>query len=121
MGPTWQKRPDLDPQLASDVTHREVPGQSQGTVKRPRSGQWPQSWKSPPLPKNSQNNAPTHQHVKLPSLQILTTPNFRAALAFWDGPQSVCGMCFSLYLNKSTSYLLPGLSLNSFCDETSRT
>ena len=33
----------------------------------------------------------------------------------------VCGKCFSLYLNKSTSYLLLCLSLNSFCDETSRT
>ena len=30
-------------------------------------------------------------------------------------------MCFSLYLNKSTSYLLLCLSLNSFYDETSRT
>ena len=30
-------------------------------------------------------------------------------------------MCFSLYLNKSTSYLSLCLSMNSFCDETSRT
>ena len=32
---------------------------------------------------------------------------------------TVCGVCFSL--NKSTSYLSLCLSLNSFCDETSRT
>ena len=38
-------------------------------------------------------------------------------LAFWDGPRSVYGMCFSL--SKSTSYLLLCLSLNFFCHETS--
>ena len=32
-----------------------------------------------------------------------------------------CGMCFFLNLNKFTSYLLLWLSLNSFCNETSRT
>ena len=31
-----------------------------------------------------------------------------------------CGVCSSLNLNKSTSYLSLCLSLNSFCDETSR-
>ena len=40
-------------------------------------------------------------------------------LAFWDGPQSLCGVCF--FLNKSTSYLSLCLSLNSFYNETSRT
>ena len=39
------------------------------------------------------------------------------SLTFWDGPH--CGVCFSL--KKSTSYLSLCLSLNSFCDETSRT
>ena len=34
---------------------------------------------------------------------------------------SLCGVCFSLYLNKFTSYLSLCLSLNSFCHETSRT
>ena len=48
-------------------------------------------------------------------------PNFRATLALCDGPHSVCGVCFSLHLNKSTSYLSLCLSLNYFCDETSRT
>ena len=47
--------------------------------------------------------------------------HFSALLALWDGPHSVCGMCFSLNLNKSTSYLPLCLSLNSFCDKTSRT
>ena len=44
---------------------------------------------------------------------------FGATLTFWDGPYSVCGVCFSL--NKSTSCLSLCLSLNNFCDETSRT
>ena len=60
IGPRWQTRLDLDPQSASEMTHPEVPWQFQGTVKRPRSGQWPKSWKSPPLPQNSWNNPPTH-------------------------------------------------------------
>ena len=48
-------------------------------------------------------------------------PNIRATLALYDGPHSVCGVCFSPNLNKSTSYLSLCLSLNSFCDETLRT
>ena len=42
-----------------------------------------------------------------------------AFLTFWDGPHSICGVCFSL--SKPTSYLSLCLSLNSFYDETSRT
>ena len=51
-------------------------------------------------------------------------PQFTAAtFALCDGPHSVCGVCCSLFLNKSTSYLTLSLclSLNSFCDEISRT
>ena len=48
-------------------------------------------------------------------------PHFTATFVLCDGPHSVCGVCFSLYLTKSTSYLSLCLSLNSFCDETSRT
>ena len=59
--------------------------------------------------------------MKLHSLLKLTLPNFRAALALRDGAHSVHGVCFSLNLNKSTPYLSLCLSLNSFCDETSRT
>ena len=44
-----------------------------------------------------------------------------AALPLCNGPHSVCGVCFSLNLNKFTSYLSLCLSLNSVCDEKSRT
>ena len=37
------------------------------------------------------------------------------------GPHSVCGVRFSLNLNKSTTALSLCLSLNSFCNETART
>ena len=66
MGPWWQIRLELDLQSASEVTHPEVPWQFQGTVKRPRSGWQPKSWKSPPFPQNSWNNSPTH------SVQLLS-------------------------------------------------
>ena len=47
-------------------------------------------------------------------------PHVKAtALTVCGEPQSICGVCFSL--NKSTFYLSLCLSLNSFCDETSRT
>ena len=42
-------------------------------------------------------------------------------LTLCNGPHSVCGVYFSLNLSKSISYLSLCLSLNSFCDETSRT
>ena len=48
-------------------------------------------------------------------------PHFVASLALCNGPHSVCGVHFSLNLNKPTSYLSLCLSLNFFCDETSRT
>ena len=48
-------------------------------------------------------------------------PHFTATFTLCNGPHSVCGMCFSLYVNKSTSYLSLCLSPNSFCNETSRT
>ena len=48
-------------------------------------------------------------------------PHFEAILTLYNSPQSFCGMCFSLNLNKSSSYLSLFLSLNSFRDETSRT
>ena len=71
-------------------------------------------------------------HVRCSFLLRLLTPQKEAVgkkrqhemkehpgLAFWEGPHSVCGVCFSL--NKSSSYLSLCLSLNSFCDEISRT
>ena len=36
--------------------------------KRPKSGQWPNSWKSLPLPQDSWNNPITHYPMKLPTL-----------------------------------------------------
>ena len=48
-------------------------------------------------------------------------PLLTAPLALCEGSHSDCGVCFSLNLNKSTSYLSFCLSLNSFCDETSKT
>ena len=62
------------------------------------------------LPLISLWNYPAHKNYPLHIL---------GPLAFWDGPHSVCGMC--IFLNKSTSYLSLCLSLNSFCDKTSRT
>ena len=55
-----------------------------------------------------------------PTYTKLTGPHFGATLALCDGPHSVCGVCFSPNLNKSTSYLSLCLSVNSFWDETSR-
>ena len=74
MRPRWQIRLDLDPQSASEMTHSEVPWQLQATVKRPRSGQWPKSWKSPPLPQNSWNNPPTHSVQSLSRVRLSETP-----------------------------------------------
>ena len=41
------------------MTQPESPEQFQG-IKRPKGGQWPNSWKSPPLPPHGWNNPPTH-------------------------------------------------------------
>ena len=54
------------------MIHPEVPGQFQGTVKRPK--QWPNSWKSPPLPKNSWNNPPPVAAKSLQSCPTLCDP-----------------------------------------------
>ena len=59
--------------------------------------------------------------MKLPRLWKLAVPHFAATLALWNGSNSVCGACFPLNLNKSISYLSLYLSLNSFCNETSKT
>ena len=65
------------------------------------------------------------QHQGLFKLKLLsplevTTPHFGAAApALCNGPHSVCGVCLSLH--KSAAYLSLCLSLNSFCNKTSRT
>ena len=50
--------------------------------------------------------------MELPSLWKPSMPNFAAAFTLSVGPHSVCGVCFDLSLNKSTSYL--SLSLAEF-------
>ena len=60
MGPRWQIRLDLDPESASEMTHPEAPRQFPGTVQRPRSGWWPKSRESLPLPQNSWISPPAH-------------------------------------------------------------
>ena len=120
MGPRWQTRLDFDPQSASEMTSPEVPWQFQGVVKRPRSGWLPKSWKSLSPPQNSWNNPHSLAYVITQPVKT-NHAKFGGCICLCDGPQSVCGVCFSLYLNKSTSYLSFCLPLNSFCDKTSRT
>ena len=45
---TNQIQLNLDPQSANQMTHPEVPGQFQVTVKRLRSGWFPNGWSGPP-------------------------------------------------------------------------
>ena len=54
--------------------------------------------------------------MRLPSLIKSNHATLVTALALGDGPHSICGVYFSLNLNKSTSYLSLCLSLNSLCD-----
>ena len=96
------------------MTHPEAPWQFQGTVKRPRSGQWPNSWKPPPLLQNRWNNA---YEITQPIKTNHTTFGGCTHSLPWP---TLC-LCSSLNLNKSTSYRSLCLLLNSFCDETSRT
>ena len=117
MGPRWQTRLDLDPESASEMTHLEVPWQFQGTVKRLRSGWWPKSRKSPPLPQNESSHSWAHK-ITQPIKTNHDTFHSRCIYPLWW--PALCGVCFSLYLNKST-YSSFCLSLNSFCNETSRT
>ena len=117
MGPRWQTRLDPDPESASEMTHLEVPWQFQGTVKRLRSGWWPKSRKSPPLPQNESSHSWAHE-ITQPIKTNHDTFHSRCIYPLWW--PALCGVCFSLYLNKST-YSSFCLSLNSFCNETSRT
>ena len=104
------------------IVNKRVQKDSSKTLSKHQGvGGGPNSGNFHPLPKNSWNNPPTHQHTKLASLQRLTTPHFKATFTLCSGPHSVCGARFSLNLNKSTTALSLCLSLNSFCNETSRT
>ena len=46
--------------LASEQDTLAVPCQSEANHERPKSGWWPNSWKSLPLPQNIWNNPPTY-------------------------------------------------------------
>ena len=96
------------------MTHPEAPSQFQGTVKRPRSGQRPNSWKPPPLLQNRWNNV---YEINQPIKTNHTTFGGCTHSLPWP---TLC-LCSSLNLNKYTSYRSLCLLLNSFCDETSRT
>ena len=63
--------------------------------KGPKSGQWPNSWKSLPLPQNSWNNPLTHYPNK----------NWQPP-TFWDGPFSVCGVSPWINLSFYDDWLL---------------
>ena len=108
----------LDLLSASYMTHPEAPWQLQGSIKRPKSGPTPRNLQPLPrilgiiLPLISPWNYPAH--TSWPS--HMWRPHPPSGMA-----HPVCGVCFSLNLNKSSSYLSLCLSLDSFCDETSRT
>ena len=98
------------------MTHPQAPWHVQSQPSRSKSAWWSNFRKSLPLAKtvgillsliSLWNIAPCTPLTKTDQ-PILCGP-----LAFWDG------VCF--FLNKSTSYLLLCLSLNSFCYKTSRT
>jgi len=67
------KRVDVDSQSSSEMTHPEVPGQFQDTVKRPQNGQLQKFWKSLPFPKNNWNN-PRH-YIEPFNFSFLTRMN----------------------------------------------
>ena len=100
---------DLDPHSASWMTHPEVPGQFQGTIKRLKSGLRPSSWNLHSFPKTVR--------IRLP-LSIWNYPAIKTNHPisrdhthplWWP---TLCGVY--LYLNKYTSYLSLGLSLIFF-------
>ena len=85
-------RLDLDLESANETTHPEVPWQFQGTVKRPRSGSWHKSRKSPPLPQDSWNSPPNHSFQLLSHVQFFATipasESFPTSQLFTWGGQS---------------------------------
>ena len=107
----------------------QAPQQAKADQKRPISGPWPNSWKSPPLSQNSWSNPPTHWPIKLPSLWKLTTPSFRSfhllgwpKLCLWSVSvqfSSVTQLCATLCdpMNRST----PGLPVHHQLPEFTQT
>ena len=82
---TSQIQVNLNPQSISQQTHPEVAGQLWGTVKRQRSGCFPNGWDDPP----------TYLHMNSPSWHNHTT-SMAKALALCNGPQPE--ECASLWI-----------------------
>ena len=97
------------PSISKLNAHPEVPWQFQGTIKRSKSG---------PI---SRNLYPFPKIVGI-NLQLVSLWNYPAHknYATFLSPQSR-PLQVGFSLNKSISYLSLCLSLNSLCDETSRT
>ena len=97
------------PSISKLNAHPEIPWQFQGTIKRPKSG---------PI---SRNLYPFPKIVGI-NLQLISLWNYPAHknYATFLSPQSR-PLQVGFSLNKSISYLSLCLSLNSLCDETSRT
>ena len=108
MGPRWQTSQlwlDLDPQYTLILTHQQAEWHTQRRHdsskvghQRPKTGWWPNSWKSLPLPRNIWNNPPTHQPMKQPIKANHATFWDHSHLLRW--PTVRLWKCFSL--NKST-------------------
>ena len=106
----------LWPSVSKQATQPVVPGQLQGTAKRPGPW-WPGNLLSP---RNNCNDPHSLAH-ETPRPWRPTTPHFVSAPTLCHGPHSLCRGCLFLNRNKPTSYLPLCLSLNSFCDKTLRT
>ena len=112
---------DLDPQSASEMTHPEELDSSKALLNDQGVGGGPNPGNLRPFP--------TIGGIALHSLAYeITQPlktnhaTFRDCCALPSVmAHTVYGVRFSLSLNKSTLYLPLCLSLNSFCDQTSRT
>ena len=96
---------------------RRPQGGSESDHERPKRGQWSSSWKSPPLPWNSWNNPPSHQPMKLPSLQ--KQPPCVLGLSPSEMAHTQWREC--VFLRISLPSLYYGLLVNSFLCEAERT
>ena len=96
------------------MTLPEAPWQLQALSKDQGAGCSPIPGNLHPFPLISIWNYPAYKNEP----QHISQPHSPSVM---DHILSVCGVCFSPNLNKSISHLSLCLSLNSFCDETSRT
>ena len=95
-------------QQAKWHTHRRHDS-SKTHHKRPKNEQWPNPWKSLPLPQNSWNNPPTHLPMKLPTTIKTDNP---IPLSLWPSEMthiqcvSPCISLLSLYYGSLLNYFL---------------